>query len=287
MSLLNERIDIGGRVSVLIPDEISAELPAAECILLDETNRSKNPLWVRESDVATIRASQPDAAVYGLWQTLLHSKVLDLSAPLLVYPTGERSGLFLQTENGVPIRSGRYAGNRTPHDVPHEPRDGAVVSFDAADLSAPSVAARLPKEIIAEESNRQRSRAVVGAVAGLAIVAVCGYIAWQRDEAAQQRQLELASVQRALASAQQTLLQAKANHTPYRNENVKRTQTMVYALDLVANSRHATIDTVSLGQAGFTASVQGLYAQPEWASEIRPTEDGAYAVTYDAAKGGR
>lgn len=73
------------------------------------------PNKIRRAAVADKKQSAySNAAVHGFWQVALHNKSVDLRNPLALAKFDDSSGLFLITEDGVPVSSGMYRANMVP-----------------------------------------------------------------------------------------------------------------------------------------------------------------------------
>lgn len=287
MSVLFTEIDIDGQGCLLVPDEISEQVPSGDCVLLQDGGAAAaHPFWVRESDVAKARAINPSAQVYGLWQVLSTSGQIDSTLPIQIFSTGERTGLYLQSDGGAAVRAGQFTGGRFPYEIPHTLADAVRIEVQPDALKRPRHSARLPSEIMRAQARAQRSRFIFGATGGLVLaLSGLGY-AWMQHVEAARRTETLAALRADTVAARGRLGELEATHELEQGAPLSRAQALIYVLDLAAHTRAIAIDTTSLSPPGFTATAKGLTADLAWASRIAPQANGDYRVVYKEGSAG-
>jgi hypothetical protein len=109
--MLHIPINVGGKDIILLPDVVvNISNPVtkitAKHVLTEELSLFNAVSYVAEKDIFNARSDYPNIAVYGLWQTLVSSDLVDSAGTYFVSPNGQiqgkdsASGLILvATEN--------------------------------------------------------------------------------------------------------------------------------------------------------------------------------------------
>lgn len=189
---LNKVVSVRGRRILVMADEVAAQTKFQDSLLLEPSNSAHEFIWVREDALAELRRQHGAVPVYGLWQTLLASRAVDLTARLSLFEDGVDRGSYLICENGRAIESGRYVANQIPVSTGARYSEGVLVSLDPAHLVLPKVTAKVTSEIIAV---KRRANVLAGAasVIGIAISAGAGFLVDQYlSNKAERRDKEIA-----------------------------------------------------------------------------------------------
>lgn len=161
--------NIGGQSAVVIYDEIGESSSFEDGLILQPMTAQHEHLWVREDVVRQSKTQFGGKPIYGLWQVLLSSGLIDLNHPVSVWRETEESGAFVYCEEGRALYSGRYTLNELPADVgfPFEEAKTVALPRSGKGLKTPKASAQL-----VEDLNRQRRNRMVRLVGGT--TAVCG-----------------------------------------------------------------------------------------------------------------
>lgn len=176
-SLLERPITIEGRQVILIEDHVGevsmADTAAQRYSLLELAGTSASLILVDEDRVLQARERFPDMPVYGLWQTLIHSRVLSVEDQFQILPENEGDGAFivLDPEEERFTLSGRYSGQLFAPFPDLLVGDCRIVDFPLDRLRLPASEARTKKEMAAIRAQEERRFLLAGGlVAGALIV---------------------------------------------------------------------------------------------------------------------
>lgn len=170
--ILEQPITVRGETIALLPDEIKVASQFQDSLNLAPSTSEYEFIWFREGALQSIREAHPSIPVYGVWQTLLASKLIDLKHPLHILEINANTGLYLVCDKGRAIDSGRWIGKKLPPDVPTQFADGkrvAVESFDQ--LSLPKRKALLPSDLSKQSAIKAR---VAYGFSGIAALLIAG-----------------------------------------------------------------------------------------------------------------
>lgn len=176
--LTNKLITVKGVKCVLCPDDIGDQPPNENSsILLAESSAQHANIWINPDDIRRMREEFPGANIYGLWQILLASGVIDLSKDAYFHYDNQdtNSGTILSLVAGradqtVPFFGGTPATIRV--DV-SETLDDSCFSR----LQLPKFPAMLPEEIQAIERRKTRNAVIACSIAAATI----GIGSWATD----------------------------------------------------------------------------------------------------------
>lgn len=171
--------DVGGRRVVLIEDTVASDAPNIDDALqLDPGCDQWGPIWYSESRVIEARERHGNIPVYGLWQVLLYSGMIDASVDgLRCLPLKRPKWAYLYVANGQAQVSGRALTSAVPA-MPSLRRENALnIDLDEDILRRcrlPTRQAILPQEIELRERRSKRFRTAVtaGMIAAIAAVSL-------------------------------------------------------------------------------------------------------------------
>lgn len=173
---IEKEIVVRGTKIVLLVDEVKEAFNHQDGILVQPSTAQHEHIWVREANLVRLRNQYPAIAVYGLWQTLLASKLIDPSKPLYCVKTSDPSvpsiqGVYLVVDNGRAKTSGRFIGS-LPAEIGYSLDDATFIeNVDLEALILPRRKAVLPAEAVRE---RQRERNLAYAAAAICAIGVLG-----------------------------------------------------------------------------------------------------------------
>ncbi|MDX1693088.1 MAG: hypothetical protein R3208_04945 [Ketobacteraceae bacterium] len=150
--VINRPITIEGQEVVLIPDLVGA-VPVSEqhqYVELEPATNTCPSISVREADIEDIREQFPELPVYGLWQVLVHSKVISFRHPLHVVKVNEFDGYYLHCDLGRAEFSGVYEAGFFAADSNFDLDEANEVAPAPEDLRLPRTEAKLASELQAE-----------------------------------------------------------------------------------------------------------------------------------------
>jgi len=273
---LESPLRIGGEDCLLAPDEVGPSPRHDDAVELEPGIDDRPPIWIREAVLARLRHAHPRLKVYGLWQTLYASALVERGLPLQVVPTGERDGHFLvQGKDGA--HSGVYRAGRFPESLHLRFEDARPIAFTPQDLKRPARHARLLHELRAERQGARRRlglvQAMVVATVAAAALLVDQSLARRHQEAL--RQFNAAKAQLATLQAKRDALD-KRRLAPWPNQGDVLAPIMLLAeMDPVLS-----LDESELAPGPRHARLSGKVATlPGWVSASR-TQDGAWAVQW-------
>lgn len=283
MSVIRQLIKIRGTACVLIPDEVAEKPSSAEMILVQEATRHLPPIWVRDTDAEQARLAHPKARIYGFWQAMFASDLVDLKDGLAIYEE-EGYSLFLEASGRKVVRTGHVVAGRLPYEVEVAMGDAVRLDLEAADLRQPKEATRLPSEIRAARKQRDQQTRFICGLGGAVVALACAGYQYTKHLEADRRQSTLDALAHDQSIRSQRLDDLRKYHVQDNPLAIEQRQALVYLLDLVSISE--TVDLAATGlldQPRFDAQADGLLGNPKWADSITALQDGSYQVTYEGA----
>lgn len=183
--VLNEPISIGDVRVILVPDVVPDPDQIGEDALRLVTLDSAPSCWVSEQQVRDARALDPDALVFGLWQTVIVSGLVAVKVPepatwIVWTDAKEKRGYWLRFEGAAwacgSISHGRIVGVAYA-DIEF---DDATV-LDPEKLQLPRSPALLPEEAHRASRAANRRQLVRHGLAVMLVAAVItGYWFWDQ-----------------------------------------------------------------------------------------------------------
>lgn len=178
------------------------------------------PIFINENELGRLRNSYPGVPVYGLWQLLFANDKVTLGEELVIFPTGQNSGIYLRLNPNADLfspasilDSSEYKDNYIA-DLPGQPMDKAIrLIVGTSGLFLPETPAYTRHERF--EKNRQvtqRQWIVVGAICIAVVLAAAALnyalysIHTMKLKAFQSKQLELQTLASRMAELERTRL---------------------------------------------------------------------------------
>ena len=183
------------------------------------------PIFINENELGRLRNAYPGVPVYGLWQLLFANDKVTLGEELIIYPTGQNSGIYLRLNPNADLYSpasildsSEYKDNYIA-DLPGQPMDKAIrLSVGTAGLSLPETPAYTRHEKYEKDRQiTQRRWVIVGGicVAVMLTAAAINYalfsIHTMKLKAFQSKQLELQTLATRMAELERTRLMVHPN----------------------------------------------------------------------------
>lgn len=230
MIAANIRLSIEGKEVVLIRDVIG-KAPSEKYTRQDEGSLH---IWYEETVLTETREANPDAKVYGLWQTLIASGVIDLDQKLQVLYTNDSKdiGYYLYINSGV-MQSGSIF-NSELQSLPSSALteefsldDAIILNSDESTLKLPAEQLKTQKEIVKQslakkKSNQQRSTMTV------VLIIACGLAMDTFLDIQHEKQAQLFSALENKLTVTQGELASLAKRKRYNIPSQKETLTKLY-----------------------------------------------------------
>ncbi len=176
MIAANIPLTVEGKDVVLIRDVIGKS-PSDKYTRQEEGSLH---VWYEESVLTETREANPNAKVYGLWQTLIATGVIDLDQKLQVLYTNSTKdiGYYLYINNGVMQSGSIFNGElqSLPTSALAEEfglDDAIILNSDESTLKLPSEQLKTHKEILRQSLAKKKSgqqRAIMSVV----LIVACG-----------------------------------------------------------------------------------------------------------------
>lgn len=183
------------------------------------------PIFIDENELGRLRNAYPGVPVYGLWQLLFANNKVTLGEELIIYTTGQNSGIYLRLNPNADLYSpasildsSEYKDNYIA-DLPGQPMDKAIrLSVGPAGLSLPETPAYTRHEKYEKDRQiTQRRWVIVGGicVAVMLTAAALNYALYSihtmKLNAFQSKQLELQTLAIRMAELESTRLMVLPN----------------------------------------------------------------------------
>jgi len=189
MISVNTPITIEGKQCILMRD-LLGDAPNSKY-----TSQSQNTLqvWYEEEALRETREAHPDTPVYGFWQTLIASGLIDTKKPLqYIFTTETRDfGYYLYSNNSL-LHTGSLFNDelqRLPGPAIADGislADGEEITVDPTELKLPQFPLRTHKERIkaaaeSKKKSQQRAFLSISAIVAAGLLADTG-LAYQHEE---------------------------------------------------------------------------------------------------------
>ncbi|QHF00598.1 hypothetical protein LCG56_27905 (plasmid) [Pseudomonas cannabina pv. alisalensis] len=182
-------ITIGGEEVIIFRDTIGTDALAtgrdAEVFTVIEHAGpdGRPPIYIDENELGTLRKNFPGTNVYGLWQLLFANNLVPLGHEVVVFPTSEAGGVYLQMQNGTDYdspanikRSSEYTDNYSADLYGYDLLAAPRIRVDITDLVLPSTPAFTRVELFSKKQNERTKRWYLAvAICFVTAVATVGY----------------------------------------------------------------------------------------------------------------
>lgn len=182
-------IKIGGEEVIIFRDAIGTDALAtgrdAEVFTVIEHAGpdGRPPIYIDENELGTLREDFPGTNVYGLWQLLFANNLVPLGHEVVVFPTSEAGGVYLQMQNGTDYdspanikRSSEYIDNYSADLYGYDLLAAPRIRVDITDLVLPSTPAFTRVELFSKKQHERTKRWYLAlAICIVAAVAAVGY----------------------------------------------------------------------------------------------------------------
>ncbi|MBM5458966.1 hypothetical protein H8F21_15470 [Pseudomonas sp. P66] len=123
------------------------------------------PIYIDENELGTLRENFPGTNVYGLWQLLFANNLVPLGHEVVVFPTSEAGGVYLQMEHGSDYdnpanikRSSEYIDNYSADLYDADLYSAPRIKVDLSDLKLPSTPAFTRVELFSKKQHERTKR---------------------------------------------------------------------------------------------------------------------------------
>lgn len=178
MALITGRLlSVKGANFVLCADDISEEAPDPSSFLLQDSSSEHAQIWINPDEIRRLRSEFPGVPVYGFWQTLLNSKLIEFERDAIVHEEDSSSmtGVMLSIRDkrahSTVLMIGGYPAGYQVDDV--VTLDDSIIER----MVLPKKPALLPDEIQAAE--RRTTRIAVAVCSAVAVG--CAVAGWAVD----------------------------------------------------------------------------------------------------------
>lgn len=174
-------IEIDGQEVIIFRDVIGTEAIAHHreeeifTVVEPQSPDGRPPIYIDENELRNLRDNYPGTNVYGLWQILFANDLVPLGNEVIIFPTGETSGVYLQMAAGADLsnpsnilRSSEYLDNYLPDLVDYDLFQATRLRVNLQDLKLPAVPAFTRVELFAKQKHEETKRWYV--VASICIV---------------------------------------------------------------------------------------------------------------------
>ncbi len=183
------------------------------------------PIFIDENELTRLRNAYPGVPVYGLWQLLFANDRVTLGEELVIYPTGQNSGIYLRLNPNADLfspasilDSSEYKDNYIA-DLPGQPMDKAIrLTVGPAGLFLPVTPAYTRHEKYEKDRQiTQRRWMVVGGICIAVVLAAAALnyalysIHTMKLKAFQSKQLELQTLATRMSELERTRLMVRPN----------------------------------------------------------------------------
>lgn len=259
---LEKVVTVHGREVIFVQDEISPSSSSNDPILLEASNSEHDFIWVRESILSRIKKDNPKIPVYGLWQTLIASKLIDLKSPLYIWSAGSSpgsssiSGSYLVVDDGKAVDARSFIAD-LPADVSTPKEKAVYIQVTNLDgLVLPRISAVLPAERAQIKRLVRKKMAVTVGLLALVMVAITGAMDWYLETRSDRYVREAQALDASAAQLAQEATKALANADSILPEDRERT--------IATLTRLAEIQSRSIG---FTLEESG-FASDIWVAKV-------------------
>ena len=254
---LEKVVNVKGRDVIFVQDEISASSSSNDPILLEASNSEHDFIWVRESILSRIKKDNPKTPVYGLWQTLIASKLIDLKSPLYIWSAGSSlssaslSGSYLVVDDGKAVDARSFIAD-LPADVSTPKEKAVFVQVDSLDaLVLPRLSAVLPAERAQIKRLVRKKMAITVGSLSLFMVGLTGALDWYLQTRSDRHLREAQSLDATAAGLAQEATSALANADSILPEDRER---LIAALTRLAEIQSKSIG-FKLEDSGFSSDI--------------------------------
>lgn len=122
-------------------------------------------IYIDENELRTLRENFPGTNVYGLWQLLFANNLVPLGSEVVVFPTSETGGIYLQMEPGTDYdnpanikRSSEYTDNYSAELYGHDLGSAPRISVDITELKLPLTPAFTRVELFSKKQYERTKR---------------------------------------------------------------------------------------------------------------------------------
>lgn len=122
-------------------------------------------IYIDENELRALRENFPGTNVYGLWQLLFANNLVPLGNEVVVFPTSETGGIYLQMESGTdydsPVnikRSSEYTDNYSPELYGHDLGTAPRITVDISLLTLPATPAFTRVELFSKKQHERTKR---------------------------------------------------------------------------------------------------------------------------------
>lgn len=284
---------IGRRQVVLMMDRVSESSPSGEtALLLEGPASTRHSLWLEdEAQLEALSKEHPSLPIYGVWQTLLYNKAVDLSQDLHVFYTDEskNDGAWLFVINGVAVASGPVAAGTSLFSERY--------GFDlenAFDLSETDLSRLKLPEVMAEPLAVRRTEIkkaerrvwilTAAVAAGIAVVAVIGDITL--DQLAKSRAKQAAQMKKQAESIMASVTEIKKNKSDVTPETLAHARVMLSRVEEISFlARNVTTTPIGPDDPSVTIEISDLLKGISFPVRIAAKRSGNIALVFSPSGG--
>ena len=172
--VLGQPVVVDGQEVIIIQD-IIGQVPVTEqheYVEIAKATNTSASIQMREADIELARDRYPKRPVYGLWQVLMASGLVDVSAKLQVLAVNDYDGFYVHADTGRVLYSGNYDAGFFAADAGFKLSNAIPIVPELANLQLPPNSALLAREILAERRKVLRDGVFKFLAAAIAIIFV-------------------------------------------------------------------------------------------------------------------
>lgn len=122
-------------------------------------------IYIDENELSTLRENFPGTNVYGLWQLLFANNLVPMGHEVVVFPTSDAGGVYLQMESGADWnnpssikRSFEYTDNYSADLYGYDLASAPKILVELAELKLPASPAFTRVELFSKKQHEQTKR---------------------------------------------------------------------------------------------------------------------------------
>lgn len=211
MLTMGTPITLGGEPAIVVKDHVGPgdRVTIQDPALVSEANRHRNAIWISEKVISELRREYPDVPIFGFWQVLIASGLVDRTEYQVYLQSGqtpeEGAGPYLHLVNGFIEHSGEFRAGRPLMDMTRfiTDHDYRVIEVNESRLKRPADFAKTRSELRKEYETWRRTRysrwgIAAGLGLALAYTAQLGveWVDGSRQATAEQLEDEIARLER-------------------------------------------------------------------------------------------
>lgn len=257
MPELGQRIAINDEPVILIADEVAPVSQLGDDAIMVETGTSQHEfVWCREADVAAARELDPEAAIYGIWQTVLRSGLLDAKKRLqLIYLRGG-GGLYGLIEKGRLVETGPFENDQifSAHEVPPIEEGVRLNERLVGVLKTPDKAIKTPQERERARTSMRRNLLITGGAACVAIAVAAGGADFWLAKRAADFQDQTTAANRQARALESELSSMNLRVSPITEADIVKWKSTVSRLAEIVNASNVAV-------------IEGIFGTQRWEVE--------------------